>query len=234
MNQPPASPPHGPASRSTGHPGTAGHGAPPSPLGKSLRLGNDDVDLLGRLFGELTASLGIDGGPIFARLIVGQSIGEALAVPDGVVERIYARAHRWFALGKIDRAAPLFRALCLLRDEDADFWMGYGVCMRLTGQFAKAQRAFETATNLRPDWAVPFFHLLELALHRKQWPQARAALAAYDARAGADVPAEIAAEAVRLRVVVEHGSPNGHADATPVGNRPARTAAAPPCIAVRP
>ncbi len=200
MNRSPAPSP-GSAPRGTARGTAAGFAG--SPIGKSLGLDNDEVALFGKLFGELAASLGIDGGPIFDRLAAGQSIGQALALPDDVIERIYARAHRLFTLGKLDRATALFRALCLLREEDADFWVGYGVCLRLTDQLARARQAFESGVNLRPDWAVPHFHLLELALHLRQWPQAQAALAAYDARAGGGVAPEIAAESARLRVVLE-------------------------------
>lgn len=192
-----------------------------SPIGQSLGLERDEVALFGKLFGELAASLGIDGGPIFDRLAAGSSIGQALAVPDDAIERIYGRAHRLFTLGKLDRATALFRALCLLREEDADFWVGYGVCLRLTDQLARAQQAFESGANLRPDWAVPHFHLLELALHRRQWPQARAALAAYDARAGTGLAPEIVAESARLRVVLDHAlnGERGGAAASPRQSR---------------
>lgn len=175
-----------------------------TPLARSLGLSGDEAGLMGRLFGELTASLGIDGGPIFGRLLRGHSIGEALAVPDAVVERIYGRAHRWFALGRVDKATPLFRALCLLRDEDADFWLGYGICLRYDGRLAEAGRAFQSAANLRPGWALPWFHALELALFTRQWQLAQAALSAYDDRAGKDTPPAVADEAARLRMVLDH------------------------------
>lgn len=196
----------------------AADGAGRSPLGVSLGLEGGEVALLGRLFRELTASMGIDGAPVFDRLRRGQSIGQALAVPDDVVERVYARAHRWFALGQVDRAATLFRALCLLREEDADFWLGYGVCMRLADEPEKAARAFESAANLRPDWALPWCHALELALHGRQWSLARTALSAYDARVGDGVPAGIAAEVARLRLALAHGlaeDPAGSAPSSP-------------------
>lgn len=214
-----AAPSPGSAPRGTTRGTAAGFAG--SPIGQSLGLERDEVALFGKLFGELAASLGIDGGPIFDRLAAGSSIGQALAVPDDAIERIYGRAHHLFTLGKLDRATALFRALCLLREEDADFWVGYGVCVRLTDQLARAQQAFESGANLRPDWAVPHFHLLELALHRRQWPQARAALAAYDARAGTGLAPEIAAESARLRVVLDHAlnGERGGAAASPRQSR---------------
>lgn len=214
MIEPPAfSPPDasgaGTAASDPGYGGADDGARTSTPLGRSLGLSDGDVGILGRLFGDLTASLGIDGEPIFERLAQGQSIGQALAMPPGTVERVYARAHAWFALGRIERAEPLFRALCLLSEEDADFWVGYGVCLRMTGQPAKARQAFEAAANLRPDWALPHFHALELAVLQRHWPQALAALAAYDARAGADIPPPVAAEAARLRLALERGIADG-------------------------
>lgn len=186
-----------------------------SPIANSLGLNSGDIDLMDSLFCELMAALGIDGSPIFQRLRLGQSIGQALAIPETVIERIYARAHRWFAHGKVDKATALFRALCLLRDEDADFWLGYGVCLRVERQLHKAEKAFESAASLKPDWALPYFHMLELALHQKQWAQARAALLAYDARSDQQIPPEITSEIARLRVALEQGLHRGHADALP-------------------
>ncbi|MFT0891579.1 hypothetical protein [Pseudochelatococcus sp. G4_1912] len=174
-----------------------------TPLGQSLGLNDDEVALMGNLFKDVTGSLGIDGAPVFDRLVQGQSLGQALAIPDAVVESIYARAHSWFSLGRIDRAEPLFRALCFLKDEDADFWIGYGVCLRMTHQSSRALQAFESAARLRPDWAVPYFHILELALHQKQWEQGRIALRAYDERATAEIDSRIVHEVERLRVAVE-------------------------------
>lgn len=173
-----------------------------TPLAHSLKLSDQDVSLIGRLFNEVTASLGINGEPVFNRLIEGASIGQALAIPDKVVEQIYTRAHSWFSLGRIDRAEPLFRALCLLRDEDADFWVGYGVCLRMTGQYPRAQKAFDSAARLRPDWAVPHFHSLELALHQENWDQAQASLEAYDAKASPELDNRIKHEVERLRIAL--------------------------------
>lgn len=196
-----------------------------TPLARSLELNDQDVTLMGRLFNEATASLGLNGTPIFNRLLKGESIGQAMAIPDGVVEQIYTRAHSWFTLGRIDRAEPLFRALCFLRDEDADFWVGYGVCLRMTGQFSRAQQAFVSAANIRPDWAVPYFHALELALHQKQWDEARAALSAYDARASKSLDSKMIHEAERLRAALDLKRAASNKDASylktePINPRP--------------
>lgn len=172
-------------------------------LGRAIGLDDAEVAQLGLLFGELAGSLGLDGTAVFGRLAAGQGIGQALAMPAHVCELIYARAHRWFAVGRIDRAEQLFRALCLLDDETADYQAGLGVCLRAGGHLAQAEGAFLSAARLRPAWAVPYLHLAELAIHQHQRERAASFLAACDSRAGDDVSPAIPEEAARLRAALD-------------------------------
>jgi tetratricopeptide (TPR) repeat protein len=174
-----------------------------SPLGRMLGLNEEEVGALGAIFAEAARAMGIDGGPIFERLKAGQSLGRALGMPKGTGDLLYARAHRWFSVGRIDKAEPLFRALCILDEGSANHWVGYGVCLRLRGSLNEADLAFQTAAKLRADWAVPHFHALELAVHRGDWERAAQHLALYDERVTADTADAIKAEAARLRTAIE-------------------------------
>lgn len=176
--------------------------AAPDPLGQMLGLEAGEVDALEAVFTESARAMGIDGAKIFGRLREGQSLGQALAMPSGVGDLLYHRAYRWFSFGRIDKAEPLFRALCVLEGGKADYWIGYGVCLRLRENLDQAETAFETAARLRPEWAVPPFHALELAVHRESWQAASEQLARYDQRVTPDIPPAIPAEAERLRAAV--------------------------------
>lgn len=164
-----------------------------------LGVGGDDLAALGETFCQAMAALGIDGAPVFEHLAAGRDIGQALSVSSEVIDALYARAHGWFALGRAGRALTLFRALCLLDAGNADYWVGYGVCLRLTQQPEHARRAFTAAARLRPAWAVPHFHALELAIAVKRPDEARVSLAAYEERASRETPPAIVQEARRLR-----------------------------------
>lgn len=192
------------------------HATPPAvSSGDDEDMGDEDVAAVGRIFRDVTASFGIDGGPVFERLAAGQNIAQALSVSPAVVEALYARAHGWFSLGRVDRALTLFRALCLLDERNADYWVGYGVCLRMAQlpdgaaqsekarQLDSARKAFEAAALLRPEWAIPHFHALELFLFLRRWDEARACLAAYEARMTPDIPPSIAQEVQRLRAILE-------------------------------
>lgn len=171
-------------------------------------LGDEDVAVAGDIFRQVTATFGIDGAPVFERLLSGQSIGEALSVAPAVIDALYARAYAWFSHGRTDRALVLFRALCVLDGSQADYWVGYGVCLRATQRpdsevDGPARQAFDIAARLRPDWAIPHFHALELAVAGQDWDRARTCLSAYEERATADIAPTIVQEARRLRAVVD-------------------------------
>lgn len=173
-------------------------------LATTLGLDAAETDALGRMFTAVASSLGIDGGPIFERLSRGEPLGRALALPAGTEEVLYARAHRWFSAGRPERAEPLFQALCLIDGTSADYWVGYGVCLKLRSALAEASMAFEIAARLRPDWAMPDFHALEIALRTGDYAGAAEHLKNFDARAGAgDIPEAVHSEVARWRAVLE-------------------------------
>jgi len=183
----------------------AKQGAEPSPLADAFGLTVDDMAMLEALFVESASNLGVDGQRVFERIKRGESLGGALAIPSGVIELLYARAHKWFAVGRPDVAEGLFRALCVLDGNCADYWVGYGICLRQRSAFDEAVIALETASRLKPDWAIPRFHALELFMRREAWERATAALAEFDTRARAEpaLPPVIIAQVERFRTALK-------------------------------
>jgi tetratricopeptide (TPR) repeat protein len=167
-----------------------------------LGVTDGDVPVLRDLFCEAVSSLGMDGSRLFDRMEEGASLGEALALPTGVAALLYAHAYQWFSVGRVDRAEPLFHALCVLDGTVADHWVGQGICLRMRQQWAVAERALNTAAGLRPDWDVPYFHLMELYIRLQDWPRAKSALAAFEARAGDATPEPMRHEARRFSVAL--------------------------------
>lgn len=154
-----------------------------------------EADTMRRAFTEAIDGLGLDGAGLFAQLAAGRTLIEALRLPAGLGEAVYARAHAWFSAGRFDRAEQLFRALCVLDGRSADHWVGYGICLGLRQHHAEAALAFATAAALRPDWAVPHYHAAVAAAAQGR----RAAAAHLDAFAArADAPAAMRQDAERL------------------------------------
>lgn len=176
---------------------------PKTPLAATLGVDNEVVKAIGRIFQEATATFGINGSAVFDRLASGQTVAQALSVPPAVIDVMYARAHSWFALGRMDRAQTLFRALCLLDEQNADYWVGYGVCLRLGQRLDNAAKAFDIAAALRPDWAIPHFHAFELALSQGLFDEAQKSLLAYRERVTPDIPPPVVQEIQRLQAALE-------------------------------
>lgn len=164
--------------------------------------GQTVLDLLGAALGaaederiaRLVAAIGTDRPP-----------AEGLGLPRGSSEVLYARATQWFAVGRPDRAEPLFRMLCLLEGSVADHWVGHGVCLHLAEQTAAAGLAFRTAQTLRPEWAVPYFHLAAVAVRDRRWAEARTWLGRFRGAVDASVPETMQREAARLEVMARSG-----------------------------
>ncbi len=127
-------------------------------------LSPEDGPLLEEVCRAFLRQKGVEAGRFFEALRSGQGLGAALGISPEILELVYARAHRWFSVGKPDRAEPLFRALCIADGRIADYWVGLGVCLRMRKDWTSASLAFSVATRLRPDWPVPVFHACELAL----------------------------------------------------------------------
>lgn len=162
----------------------------------------DDARLLAEHCAPILAQAGIDPGRFFERLDGGGTMGEALGLPPEAGELIYARAHRWFAVDRPDRAEPLFRALCIADGRQADHWAGLGICLRIRAELAQARLAFAMASYLRPGWAVAHFHAGELELHAGELEEAAALLALFERTRDDDTPPAMVAEARRMALAL--------------------------------
>ncbi len=172
-------------------------------LAGSLGLDADDFDLLEELFIEAMAAKNLSGERIFAALNNGASFGKALGISDDTIEFLYARAHRWVAIGQHERAEPIFRALCLIDDSSADFWVGVGLCLRARTAWNEALDAFRTASEKRPQWAIPHFHALDLCVRGKDWEQAAIELAAFEEKSDSATHSAIVAEVEKFKKALQ-------------------------------
>ena len=167
-------------------------------IGARFGLDGEDAELMAGLCGGLLQEAGIGGDQFVARLERGDDLAAALGLPAGLSEFLYARAHRWFTVDRADRAEPLFRALCVLDGQVADYWIGLGICLRLRDSLDAAALAFSTAARLRPQWAVPAFHAAELAIRNGDYGDAAGHLDRFHQTADHDIPERMGVEAARM------------------------------------
>ena len=182
---------------------TSLEGGAASPLARQLELDDGDLDQLGDLFEEAAAAYGTDGRVVFAALKKGAPFGKALGISAKAVEFLYFRARKWFQAGRPGEAETIFRALCILDPDRADFWAGLGVCLRMREAWNEALAAFSKAAEKRPDWAVPHFHRLEIFVRRGAWGEAASEMAAFEARKGAGLLPQFVVEAAKYKKVIE-------------------------------
>lgn len=161
-----------------------------------------DLALIEEAFCVVLAEQGVDGRHFFRNLASGIALGPALGVTPAIEEQLYERAHRWFAVGRTERAEPLFRALCTAQPGDANYWVGLGVCLRMREDIAGAALALEQARALRPDWAVPAFHHAELLLRAGDIEGASQELARFNALRDGETPEAMSAEAAKLKEAI--------------------------------
>lgn len=185
----------------------AGNSEGSGALATLFGLSVDEAALAEAFCREALADQGINGGALFKRLGRGEGLAGALGLTPAILDALYARAHRWFAVGHPEKAEPLFRVLCVVDPALADYWTGHGICLRLLNQIEAARMAFQTAARLRPDWSVPAFHLCELSILRGDIGAASDHLARFKASADAQTPAQMRTEAARFERAIEfrHG-----------------------------
>lgn len=171
-------------------------------LDRSLDLKKNELNLLGKLFVEIAASKNIDRSDIFDRLKISEPTVQTLDASHAIVEFLYKRALKWFRAGHFDRAEAIFRALCILDTSSADFHVGLGICLRRRSAWHDALDAFEAAARLRPEWAIPRFHMLELLMRRGEWKRGAEELAAFEARLDRNVPPALTSEVARFRAAL--------------------------------
>ncbi len=168
-----------------------------------LKIDEEGVKLVGDIFEIVSRGMGIDGRRIFDKVAAGAPFSEALSITPEALELLYARAHQCFAAGRVDKAEQLFRSLCVLDGDRVDFLLGYGICLRFREDYGAAAVMFETVALMRPEWAIPYYHLLEQFIHRKKWSEAKEALASFDIRAGERTEEAINTEVERFRKAIE-------------------------------
>ena len=173
-----------------------------SHLAGILDIDDSDLDVLEAFFVEVTGGQAELGRRIFSRLREGASLGEALGVSADMIEFLYARAHRWVVVGRHEKAEPVFRVLCVLDGESADFWTGLGICLKARAAWDEALAAFRVASQKRPDWPVAHFHALALCVRRENWSLAADELAAFDKKAGSGTSASLKSEVEKFRKVL--------------------------------
>lgn len=188
--------------------GSATVGTVTMPLGSSaiadlFGLSSDEAALVEDLCLDALSDQGLDGERLLHGLRSTGSLGGALGLAPDVLEAIYARAHRWFAVGHPEKAEPLFRTLCVAEAGCADYWVGLGLCLRLSDRLDMARTALETAARLRHDWAVPHFHLCELLMLQGNTVAAAECLVRFGERASAEIPPQMKAEATRFERAIE-------------------------------
>jgi tetratricopeptide (TPR) repeat protein len=118
-------------------------------------------------------------------------------------EFLYARAHQYFMAGDLDKAENLFRVLCLIDGSNYDFWLGYGICLRMKERLEHALVAFDTAALLQPTSAAPHFHRLELFIRQDKWQLAEETLAEFDRVSNEETPKEMEIELEQFRKAIE-------------------------------
>lgn len=173
------------------------------PVGKLFDLSPKEAELFEEFCNESLSEVGVDGRQFFARLRGGETFAAALGLPDEIIELIYTRAHRWFSIGRFERAEPMFRALCFADGRIADYWVGLGVCLRLRDDLKGAALAFSTASALRPDWAVPVFHACELAMRSRDFRAAEAHIKRFRELADDTIPEVMHTEIARMQTALE-------------------------------
>lgn len=147
-------------------------------LQQMFGLGQEDIAILQELFDTLG---GRAFGGLARALDSGTPPADALGLSPQLLENLYARAFALFDTGHVDRSEALFRALCTLDGKRADHWMGLGICARVRDDLSGAIIAFSTARSLRPDWAVPPFHMLEAHMRRQEFEAAAGLLPGVEA-----------------------------------------------------
>lgn len=162
-----------------------------------------ELDACQAVLQVLVKDIDLDVAEIFSGLRQGKPLIEALGLPEGTVDLLYAQAVARFGAGDTQAALTLFQALSFLQPETRDHWLGLGICGRALDQIAVARIAFETAVALAPETAAPRFHLCEVLCQLGQWREASAQAKAFAQAAMAPEKASLASEMKRLVTLIE-------------------------------
>jgi Flp pilus assembly protein TadD len=168
-------------------------------LQRAFGLNQEDLDLVQACLDDLLP--GRSAGMASA-LDAGRSFASILGLSPQILDVLYGRAFALFDAGHADRAEAMFRSLCVLDGQRADHWMGLGVCARIRDDLDSAMVAFSTASSLRGDWAVPYFHMFEIHMRRGDVSAATALLPRIEAGRDALTP-QMREELVLFRLALD-------------------------------
>lgn len=166
-------------------------------------LNTAELDACHALLTRIAPDTGVDMADIFLKVRKGQTLVQAMGLPDKTLDMLYSQAIGRFNAGDSKTATPLFTALTMLKPQERDYWLGLGICGRINGNLPLAKVVFETAVNVSPDTPAPRFHLCELLCQEKNWRAAAEHIQVFDAMPDTPEKRTLAPEMKRLRTVVE-------------------------------
>lgn len=162
-----------------------------------------EMDACEAVLKGLMQDVDLDVAGVFGSLRRGQSLIEALGIPEETVDLLYAQALARFGAGDHAAALSLFQALSFLAPGVRDHWLGLGICGRALDQLDLARVAFQTAVALAPQTAAPRFHLCEVLCQQGRWSEAEVQARAFAEASAAPEKASLAPEIKRLAALIE-------------------------------
>lgn len=168
-----------------------------------LGVDADSLPAFRELFMGNAAALGLDGAVFLESLERTGSFNEALGADEPLLKKLYAHAYRTLQIGQFERARDLFFVLCALDGATMDHWLGYGICLKSSGQIRLALMALQFAARLAPVSPAPHLHLLELFIREQRWDEAQLALNRFDETAGPECDSAFLEAVAPLRTALE-------------------------------
>jgi hypothetical protein len=132
----------------------------------------------------------------------GESLLQALDLPPESSSMLYSLAYHRLSLGQIQQAERIFYCLCLMNEFVAEYFVGYAICLLRRDAHRLASIQLKHACKVKPEWAVPHFHLCSIYMSDKQWSDARHSLDRFFTLCDTDSPREMVAEAQRMNMAI--------------------------------
>lgn len=100
----------------------------------------------------------------------GKNAQEIMGFSDKIMAKFYRAAYQLFQEKRYADAANAFLFLVTLNPENHDFWLGFGMCTQMTGDFEAAIDAYEMAAICEVENPVPYFFLAKclFAVHDRE------------------------------------------------------------------
>ena len=113
---------------------------------------------------------------VMENLEAGGTLQSHFDLGDDDMEAIYALAHGQFAARKYDKAADLFKFLCLCDHKEPRWFYGLGMAKQHTADYAGAAEAYGMATLLDTDDPLPQAQAGYCLMFLERWSEAQSAL----------------------------------------------------------